>query len=145
MSVLVTQRLLSFFVSLERVRAALAGPDPDGGLDRDRPDLAVTDLAGAGRLDDDVDQAFGVIILGQYLDADLGDQVDRVLGTTVDLGVSPLPTVAAGLGDRQTVYPEGLQGLLDLVEPVRLHDGGDELHASTFLAVPSAGVGLEVK
>ena len=42
-------------VRSERVRAPLAGADPDHVVDRDRPDLAVADLAGLGALDDHVD------------------------------------------------------------------------------------------
>jgi hypothetical protein len=43
--------------------------------------------------------------------------------------VAALPSVAAGLGDGQTVHAQFLEGGLDLVEAVRLHDRGDELHA----------------
>src|SRR5437764_1050995 len=42
-------------VVLDRVRSAFAGADPDHALDRGDPDLPVTDLAGAGGLDDRVD------------------------------------------------------------------------------------------
>ncbi len=132
----------------EGVRAALTGPHADGGVDRDAPDLPVTDLAGAGGLDDDFDELFGVLVLDEDLDTDLGDQVDGVLGAPVDLGVAALPPVTAGLGDGEPVDAEGLEGLLDLVQPVRLHDRGDELHASTFFAFGAAvgaGAGAVVR
>ena len=61
--------------------------------------------------------------------AHLRHEVDGVLGAAVDLAVAALPAVAAGLADRHARDPEGLQGLLDLVELVRLDDRGDELHA----------------
>ncbi len=49
--------------------------------------------------------------------------------------------VAVGLRDGEAVRPEGLEGVPDLVEPVRADDGGDELHAVTFLvsARPARG------
>src|SRR5690606_14846655 len=134
----------SVAVSSERVRSTLAGPDPYGRVDREGPHLSVTDLAGAGGLDDHFDELFGVVVLDQHLDADLGDEIDGVLGTPVDLGVAALAAVSAGLGDGQALYSEGLEGVLDLVEPVRLHDGGDELHASTFLLWAGAGAGAAV-
>src|SRR5690606_38408072 len=46
----------------------------------------------------------------------------------VDLGVALLAAVAAGLADGHALDPEGLQGLLDLVQLERLDDGRDELH-----------------
>lgn len=96
----------------EGVRAAFAGPYPDGAVDRNAPDLAVTDLAGPGGLDDDLDELFGVLVLDEDLDADLGDQVDGVLGAPVDLGVAALPPVTAGLGDGEPLDSEGLEASL---------------------------------
>src|SRR5690606_30880464 len=84
------------------------------------------------------------VVFVQHVDAALGDEIDGVLGTPVDLGVAALAAVSAGLGDGQALYSEGLEGVLDLVEPVRLHDGGDELHASTFLLWAGAGAGAAV-
>jgi hypothetical protein len=128
---------------LQGVRSALTGADPHGGLDGDRPDLAVTDLAGAGGADHDLDELVGVRVVHQNLYADLGDQVHGVLGAPVDLGVAALTAVAARLRDGQTVHSEGLEGFLDLVELVRLDDRGDQLHASTLLLSARAGtVGL---
>ncbi len=69
------------------VGAALAGPYADRLVDGNAPHLAVADLAGAGGLDDDLDQFLGVRVLDEDLDADLGDEVDGVFGAAVDLGV----------------------------------------------------------
>src|SRR5512146_191431 len=127
----------------DSVRATLAGADSDDRLNRDRPDLAVADPAGLGRLDHDSDEVVGVLVLAQDLDADLRYQVDLVLGAAVDLRVPALPAVPARLGDRQAVDAERLQRGLDVVQLERLDDSGDELHlvslrlSCTDLQVPT--------
>src|SRR5690606_33203611 len=108
---------------------AFSGADPGDVLDRDDPDLAVTDAAGGGGPHDDVDDRPGVQVLDEHLEADLGDEVHGVLGATVDLAGTALAAVAGGLADRHAGDPVGLQGLLDLLELMRLDDRGDELHA----------------
>ncbi len=97
--------------------------------DRDAPDLAVADPAGLGGLEDDVDDVLAVDVVDQHLQPDLRDEVHGVLRAAVDLAVAALPAVAAGLAHRHARDPEGLQGLLDLVQLVRLDDRGDEFHA----------------
>ena len=71
----------------------------------------------------------GVHVVDEDLDADLRHEVDGVLRTAVDLGVTALAAVAVRLADRHALDAEGLEGLPHLVELVRLDDGGDELHA----------------
>src|SRR5690349_13709399 len=115
--------------SSEGVVAALAGADPDHVVDRDGPDLPVADPAGLGRLEDDVDDAAGVEVVDEHLDPHLRDEIHGVLRAAVDLAVSPLPAVPAGLADGHAGDAVGLEGLLHLVELVRLDDRRDELHA----------------
>ena len=104
----------------ERVGAALAGADPDHvstGTTQTLPSpirpvraaLTTTSMTSPAS-----------VVLDEHLDPHLGHEVDGVLGAPVDLGVAPLPAVAAGLGDRQALDAEGLQRRLDLVELVRL-------------------------
>src|SRR5690606_6693452 len=113
--------------------AVLARAHTGDVVHRDRPDLAVTDLAGLRRLDDDVGDHGRVRVVDEDLDADLGDQVDRVLGAAVDLGVALLAAVPAGLADRHAPHARGLERRLHVVETVRLDDSRDELHARTSL------------
>src|SRR5690606_13060250 len=103
--------------------------DPGDVLDRDHPDLAVADSAGGGGLDDDVDDGAGIDVLDEHLDTDLRHEVDGVLSTPVHLAVSALATVSGGLAHGHPGDAVGLQGVLDLLELVRLDDCGDELHA----------------
>src|SRR5437588_2724794 len=100
----------------ERVVVAFTGPDPNHRLNRRNPDLAVADLAGAGRADDGVSDPLGKLGVDQYLDADLRDELDRVLRPAVDLGVTALPAVSLDLRDGQTQHADGLHGMPDVVE-----------------------------
>src|SRR6476646_26162 len=122
-------RSMSGPASLQGVRAALAGAHAGDVIDGYGPGLAVADPAGLGRLEDHLDHRGGVDVVDEHLHPDLGHEVDGVLRAAVDLAVPALATVPAGLADRHTGDPEGLQGLLHLLELVRLDDGGDELHA----------------
>src|SRR3954468_20548169 len=121
-------------IDLQGVRPPLAGPDPDQLVDRRRPDLAVTDLAGCRGLHDDVDDVGGVVVGNDDIETHLGDEVDGVLRAPVDLGVPFLPAVAVDLRHGQAVHPEGLQRRLHVVELERLDDRGDESHAPTSVA-----------
>src|SRR3954471_12378120 len=73
---------------LDGVRPPLPRPDTDQFLDRCRPDLAVADLPGRRSLGDDLDHVVGVVVRDDHVEADLGDEVDGVLRTPVDLGVT---------------------------------------------------------
>ena len=72
-----------------------------------------------------------------HLDPDLGDEVDRVLGAAVHLGVPGLAAEALHLGRPSCpCTPASFSASFTLVELERLDDGGDELHG--FLS-PESG------
>src|SRR5690606_11640357 len=103
------------------------------------PDLAVADLARLRGGDDRVGHGSGIGIVDQDLKTRLGNQVHGVLGAAVDLGVALLAAVAGCLRDRDTLDPHCLDGGADLVDAVRLDDGGDQLHgyfASSYAVSP---------
>src|SRR6185437_12664625 len=108
---------------------ALSGTDPDDGLDRRHPDLAVADLPRAGGLHDRVDHLARLRVVDQDVDPDLGHQVDDVLGAAVHLGVALLPAEALDLAHGETLDAHDLQGRLHVIELERLDDCGDLLHA----------------
>src|SRR6478735_5379949 len=83
-----------FGISLQGFLTALAGAYPHHGLDRNGPDLAITDLAGAGGPATDVDDVVAILIVDQDFQPDLRQQLDRVLRAAVDLGVAALAAVA---------------------------------------------------
>src|SRR5437879_6479485 len=56
---------------LQRVVVAFAGADADDVLDRRDPDLAVTDLAGARRRGDEIEDAIDVAVVDDEVDARL--------------------------------------------------------------------------
>src|SRR5690606_38635320 len=121
------------------VPAVLAGADAHDAVDVGHPQLPVADPPGAGGLGDRLDEAVDVAVVGQHVDADLGHEVDRVLGAPVDLGVPRLAPEALHLGDRHAGDAGALEGALDLVELGRLDDRGDELHGRSSVPVARSG------
>src|SRR4029453_17533819 len=82
----------------------------------------------------------------EHLDPDLRHEVHGVLRAAVDLAVPPLPAVPARLAYGHARDAVGLDGLLQLVELVRLDDRRDELHADApsllgSLGSPAVGFG----
>src|SRR5437588_6598149 len=114
----------------DRVGTHLPGPDPVHLFDRDDPDLAVPDLAGPGRGEDGVDDGLGLVVFHHDLDLDLGHEIHLVLGAPVDLGVPSLASEPLRLDGREPRHAHLAQGLLDVVQPVRLHHRDDELHGA---------------
>src|SRR3954454_5523673 len=127
--------------SSDGVAVALPRPDPDQRLDRRDPDLPVTDLAGAGGLDDGGHELVDVVIGHDHVDAHLRHEVDRVLGAAVHLGVTTLPAEALHLGHREALHAQHLEGGLHVVQLERLDDCGDLLHARapSLVVVAAAG------
>src|SRR6187401_2775086 len=78
----------------ERVAVGLAGTDAQRVIDIDDEDLAVADLAGLGGGRDGLDHLVGAVRRDHDLDLDLGQEVHRVFGATVDLGVALLASEA---------------------------------------------------
>src|SRR5947199_6355912 len=83
----------------DRVRAALAGADPDRLVDRHHENLAVADAPGMGGLLDRLDGALDHRILHHHLDLHLGQEIDDVLRPAIELGMALLAAKALGLGD----------------------------------------------
>ena len=106
-------------------------------VDRHGPDLAVADGAGAGRLDDALDETGRVGVVDQDLDLDLRHELDRVLGAAVHLGVAALAAEALHGRRREPVHTERLHRGLHVVELERLDDCHHEFHSR----IPSVGFG----
>src|SRR5262249_17900831 len=116
----------------ERVEATLTRTHPDHLVDRGDPDLAVADLAGTGGVDDRVDHLLHIDLGDEHVDADLGQELDGVLGTSVDLGVALLPAVPLDLADGHAGHAHRMQRFLHRVELMRLDHRRHKLHAQTL-------------
>ena len=68
----------------------LAGADADGLVDRGDKNLAVADLPGVGGAADGLD-VLAPIGSNRDLDADLRQEIHRVFGAAIDLGMGLLP------------------------------------------------------
>ena len=84
------------------------------------------------------------LVLGhEHLDLHLRHEVHLVLGAAVHLGVAALAPEPLDVGGGQAVHADVAQRLLDLVDAVRLHDRGDELHVGPLSAGVSSLAGLD--
>src|SRR3546814_4053943 len=113
---------------LDGGRAALAGADADGFLDRADEDLAVADASGVGRLLNGLHRALDQLVLQDDLDFYLEQEIDDVFGAAVELGVALLAAEALGLGHRDALDADLVQRFLNLVQLERLDDRFDLLH-----------------
>ena len=102
---------------------------------RGHPDLAVSDLAGPGRVDDQSDRGVGGVVVDDHLQPDLRNEVHRVPGAAVDLGVAVLASVPPDLADRESVDTSLPQCCLDVVDHERFHDRGESFMSCTPFAV----------
>jgi hypothetical protein len=101
---------------------------------RSDPDLAVTDLAGAGRGEDRLDDLIGHRFVTEHLDFHLRKEIDGVLGSPVGLGVTSLATESLDLIDRHALHADGLQCVLHLLDLVRLDHRSHEIdHFSSLI------------
>src|SRR3990167_1020860 len=110
---------------LNCVGAGFAGTDADSLFQVDHEDLAVTDLAGVGRLGDGFNHAIQLVISNGHVDFHLRQKVDHVFSATVQLGVALLPTEAFHFSDGDALHADLRQGFAHVVQLERLDDGSD--------------------
>src|SRR5450432_2260245 len=113
---------------LQRVFAALAGPDADRLLDRSDEDLSITDPSGAGDREDRLDHVADDVILDDDLHADLLDEVHDIGRPAVDLFFSTGPAKAFDLVDGHALNPDLAKAVLHIVQLEGLDDGFDFFH-----------------
>jgi hypothetical protein len=104
-------------------------------------DLAVADLAGAGRAFDGLDHTVDDGVVDRRFDLHLGQEVDDVLGAAVQLGVALLAPEALHLGHRDALHADAAECFTHFVELERLDDGSHHLHGH----VSSSEVVLDAK
>src|SRR5581483_9082809 len=103
----------------------LASSDPDHPLDVGDEDLAVTDLAGLGGLENRLDHLVDEVAPNGDLDPGLGNEVDHVLRTSVELRVAALAPEALHLGDGHAGYADVRERSAHVIELERFDDRGD--------------------
>ena len=70
----------------------------------------------------------GLALFYGGLDLHLGQEVDDVLRTAIQLGVALLAAEALHFGHRDALHADGAEGFADFVKLERLDDGGHHLH-----------------
>jgi len=113
---------------LQGVRAALASPDSHHFLHRHDENFAVADAPGTRRALDGLDYLSGGFVGDDYLELDLGQEIDHVFGPAIEFSVSLLPTESFDLADRQALDTDTRQSFFHLVELERFDDRLNLLH-----------------
>src|SRR5918999_6165806 len=121
----------------DSVPALLARADADDLIGRENPDLPVANRVGPRRRHDGLDDLVHLIVIGDDLDASLGDEVHLILGPPIDLGVTALAAEPARVGDGHALHADAFERLLDLFELEGLDDGDNQFH----YASPPLGTG----
>src|SRR6202020_3361345 len=91
-------------------------------------DLAVADLACAGRSNDRLDHLVGDVRVDRDLDFQLGKEAHGVFGAAIDLGMPLLPAVALDLSHCQSVHSDGGERIAHLLQLERLYDRHYDFH-----------------
>src|SRR6476619_3668227 len=118
-------------IKSDGIRAAVAGTDPDCLLDRQHANLAVADPPGPCGALDRLDDAVDLVVLDHHLDFPLGDEVDDLFGTAIELGMALLATEALDLTDSDSADAGVVQRVLHIVQLERLDDRFDLFHGLT--------------
>src|SRR5262249_57291991 len=114
--------------------AALSGADANHFFHRGDEDLAVSDAPGASALHDGIDGITRTVVGHQDRHLHLGEEIDHVLGPTVELGVPFLTAEPLHLAHRHPLHADGLEALLHFIELEWLDDGIDPLHCILLVA-----------
>src|SRR6476646_8014469 len=120
----------------DSVQPGFAGPDADRFLDVGDEDFAVADAPGLRRAADRVDRLLDQVLADHDLDFYLGEKVDDVFCTAIELRVTLLPSKPLGLGDGDALQSDLLERLFHLVELEWFDDGFDFFHLSASRTFP---------
>src|SRR5262249_6025778 len=101
----------------------------DDVVERCDEDLAVTDLPCSRAFYDRIDDGNHVLVTRDDGELHLREEIDRVLGASVELGVAFLPAEAPNFGHCDALHADACESFLHVVEPVRLDDGLNAFHA----------------
>src|SRR5579883_3233996 len=103
-------------------------PDPDGFFNRRNEYFAVPNAARLSGTADRFDRLLNHIVTEHNLDLHLGEKINDVFGTAIELRVALLAPEPFRLGDCYSLQTNLLQRLLHFVEFEWLDDGLDFFH-----------------
>src|SRR5687768_13304442 len=118
--------------------ACFTGANPNDLFQIDDEDLSIADLPRTCHVGDRLDDLFRDGIVYCQLDLRLRQEVDAVLGTSIQLGVTALTSEALDFGHRDALNTDIRDGLTDVIQLERLDDRGNQLHCTTAPVFGSA-------
>jgi hypothetical protein len=111
----------------------LAGADANDFFEGCHKDFAVADFAGARRIDDGFYDLLGNIIRDCHFDLGFRQKIDDILGSTIELCMTPLAAETLDFGDGNTLYAHVGYGLSHVIQFKWFDDGGYEFHELPLL------------
>src|SRR6201981_2872677 len=118
----------------DRVRTALAGADPDRFVDRGDKDLAVADAASMSGLLYRLHRTLDQRVFHDDLYFHLRQEIHHVLGAAIQLSMALLTAKPFGLGHRDPLDADFVEGFLHFVELEGFDDRLDLLHRLSTLS-----------
>src|SRR5262249_18282757 len=115
---------------LYRLVARFVSANTDRLFDRKQEYLAVADLAGFGRAHDCAHGFVGDLVAYHDLHFHLGQEIDGIFASAVNLGVAFLAAEPFDLPPRHALHAHFGERVLHFLEFERLDDGFDFFHAS---------------
>ena len=116
--------------------ASLAGTNADNLLDSCNEDLTVTDLAGMCCLENGINGILNGIIGDNDFNLHLGQEIDDILCTAIQLGMPFLAAKTFNFSDGKALNANLGQRLTHLVELERFDHGFDFFHGSDSGELP---------
>src|ERR1700737_1046834 len=115
---------------LESDLAAFLVTDSDCVLGLVEKDLAVTDLACSGMLDDGFDDGFDPVILYYHFQPNLRNQSNLIFSSAIGFGMPLLSAMPTSLRDGHTFHTKFRERFLYSLKPVRPYDSLDLRHCA---------------
>lgn len=114
--------------NLERFTTDFTGPNPNRFIQRRYKDLAVSDLASLGGLQNRIHNFFDVVFRADNFHFDLGDEIDGIFRTAVHFRVTFLASKTADLGDGHSVDTALRKRIFYVFQFEVTNDGFDFFH-----------------
>jgi hypothetical protein len=122
----------SSFAKLQCGAARFTGPDPYHLPQVSHEDLAIANLVGVRCLSDRLNGRLNPVVIKGNLYFYLGQKIDDVFSTPIELGMALLPPEALDFGYRQALNANLRNGIPDIIELERFDYCCDEFQRITL-------------
>src|ERR1700722_1648781 len=121
----------------------VTGPDADHFFKCRDKDFAIANFPGPRPFSDGLQNSGNQLIRRQDRDLYFGQEVNRILGAAVNLGMTLLTAEAPYLGYGYSLHADTVEALLYFIQLVRSDDRINALHHEPFCVLDSGAIFLE--